>query len=102
MRINILIFFLLKVSICFAQIDTTIFFTADTMPQFKYGNGLCTADCLLQYNYDSIRIPQDYESQGNAYLQFVVEKNGQLSNIKVLRSLGEVYDLEAIRLREVL
>jgi hypothetical protein len=98
MRIIVIILFLLKVSICFAQIDTTIYFVADTFPQFKYKNGLCTADCLLQYNYDSIRIPQDFECQGNVYLQFVVEKNGTLTNLKLIRLTCKEYDIEAIRL----
>lgn len=98
MRIIISILFLLKISMCFAQTDTTIYFIADTMPKFKYGNGLCTADCLLQYNYDSIRIPQEYECQGNVYVQFVVEKNGTLSNLILIRPTCKEYDLEAIRL----
>ena len=41
--------------------------------------------------------PAQYKS-GVVYVQFVVEQDGRLDNIKIIRSLGEAEDAEVIRL----
>ena len=39
----------------------------------------------------------DSEIQGNVHVSFIVEKDGTLNNIKILRKLGKAQDEEAIR-----
>ncbi len=50
----------------------------------------CSQDALLKYVYESIRYPaiaRKYEIQGLAVVQFVIEKDGSISNIHVAKGL---------------
>ncbi|NOU17725.1 MAG: energy transducer TonB [Bacteroidales bacterium] len=44
--------------------------------------------------------PQEAGIQGKVYLQFVIEKDGGVSNVQVLRSVDPLIDKEAIRVLE--
>ena len=51
----------------------------------------CSDKALLSYIYDHIRYPEparDNGIEGTVFVQFVVEKDGSLSQIKVLRDIG--------------
>jgi TonB family protein len=53
---------------------------------------------LKKYLQDNVKIPAAAATvSGKVFMQFVVEKNGSLSNIKVVRGLGNGCDEEAIR-----
>ncbi len=63
-----------------------------TMPRFP-GD-------LSRYFADSIRVPKDTNGEkirGTVYLTFIVEKDGSLSDIKILRSVCQSLDSEAER-----
>ena len=58
------------------------------------------ADGLKKFLSENIKYPKsakDKGIQGRVILQFVVEKTGALSNIKVLRSVDPALDKEAVR-----
>lgn len=68
------------------------------MPYFPGGE-----KALLKYLSKNLKFPrQEIESQttGKVYVSFIIENNGKLSDIKVLRGLGYYFDKEAIRLVE--
>ncbi len=58
-------------------------------------------DALTKFISENIRYPQDeYKMgmEGTVYLTFVVEKNGEVSNVNILRSLNVNFDNEAIKM----
>ena len=63
-----------------------------TLPQYYGGY-----DELLNYLYNNIRLPQD-SSRGLVIAEFIIEKDGSTSNIKILRSGTEEMNNEVIRL----
>ncbi len=55
---------------------------------------------IIKYFADSIRYPEDARKkniQGHVYLSFIIEKDGSISTIKVLRADNEVFINEAKR-----
>jgi len=79
------------------QVDSG-FYTTDTLwdpvlvpPQFPGGE-----DSLISYLQNNTRMPQA-DMMGNVYVTFVVEKDGSISSVQVMRGLSEECDQEAIR-----
>ncbi len=68
------------------------------MPSFPGGDLAMYAFLNDQIRYP--RLAKEKGTEGKVYLQFVVQPNGTLANIKVLRGLGDGCDEEAIRLVE--
>lgn len=67
------------------------FVPAEDMPQFPN---------LQSWVAKHIKYPElakEYGIQGKVYIQFVVEKDGSVSNVKVMRSVDASLDKEAIR-----
>lgn len=76
--------------------DTLIQITVDKMPQ--YGSGLMD---YFKYLNDSLKYPMEAienRIEGVVNIQFKVEKDGSLSNLKVTKSVHPLLDQEAIRL----
>ena len=67
--------------------------TVDTNPEFPGGPEALYND-FLKKNY---KMPNVANLKGKVYVTFTVEKNGTLSNIKVLRDIGYSTGEEAIR-----
>ncbi len=64
---------------------------------------LCSQKKMLTYIYSNIKYPAEARKagiQGKSVVQFVVEKDGSISNIEVLRSLGGGIDEEVKRVAE--
>jgi len=78
------------------EIDFTcgIISFADHMPEFYGGRA-----ALLKYIYDNVKYPieaQENGIQGTVYLRFVVEKDGSIGEIEIIRGVHELIDTEAI------
>jgi len=76
--------------------DTTIWTVVQEMPTFPAGE-----NAKEQFIYENLNYPalaKKNNIQGKVYMTFVVEKNGELSNIRVLRNLGGGCDDEAVRI----
>jgi len=72
-----------------------VFTQVEQQPCFKGGD-----EALGQYLGKTIKYPQEARNkniQGRVVLSFIVEKDGALSNIKVVRSLGYGTDEEAVK-----
>jgi protein TonB len=80
--------------------DTTssvseIFLVVETMPEFPGGE-----KAFNQYLADSIHYPAaavENSIQGRVFVSFVVEKDGSVSEAKILRGIGGGCDEEAMR-----
>lgn len=67
----------------------------EQMPSFPGG-----PQALLNYLSEHINYPEEYEEicvQGRVVITFVVEKDGSLSDITVVKSLEKAFDEEALR-----
>lgn len=73
-----------------------IYDVVEIVPQFPGGTA-----AMMQWIQDNMRYPQaalDAGIQGRVFVQFVVEKDGTRSNVKVIKTTDERFNSEAIRL----
>ena len=73
----------------------TIYKSVEQMPMFPGGEV-----GLLRYLQENIQYPPEAAKnnvQGRVILQFVVDKTGQVGEVKILRSVSEEIDAEAVR-----
>ena len=76
--------------------DTTIFITVEEQPQFP---GSETA--RTEYINQNVRYPEKAKEggvQGRVSVQFIVEKDGSLTNVEIIRGVDPELDAEAVRL----
>lgn len=72
--------------------DNTVYNAVEVRPDFPGG-----MKKFYEYVQKNFRAPEDSEVSGKIIVQFVVEKDGSLTDIKVLRDLGSGTKAEAIR-----
>ena len=75
--------------------NDSIYQQVDVMPEFPGGE-----KAMMQFIVDNITYPQsakDKNIQGKVYVSFVVEKDGSVDQVKVMRSIGGGCDEEAVR-----
>lgn len=75
--------------------DTTIYSTVEINAKYPGGEKVMNQFIKTKMNYKKL---YDIDVQGKIFIQFVVEKDGNLSNIKIIRSLDPSCDKEAIRI----
>ncbi len=75
--------------------EDTVFTVVEKMPEFPGGmNG------LMKFLTDNIKYPEVAKNnniQGRVFVNFVIEKDGSVSHLKILRGIGGGCDEEAIR-----
>ena len=75
--------------------NDSIFEVCEELPLFPGGNM-----ALMMYLNENVKYPamaSAHREQGRVIVGFVVEKNGSLSNIRVVRSVSPLLDAEALR-----
>jgi protein TonB len=75
--------------------EQVIFTVVESMPEFPGGNG-----ALMSYLAKNIKYPplaKESGIQGKVFINFVVEPDGSISHVKVLRGIGGGCDEEAVR-----
>ena len=75
--------------------DTSVYTFVEKMPQYPGGE-----DALMKYLAININYPSDSKDsgvQGTVYASFIVEKDGSITNVKILRSLSNSCDKEVIQ-----
>ena len=75
--------------------DSEIFMFCEELPEFSGG-----MVALMEYLQKSLKYPESAMkegTQGRVIVQFVVEKDGSVSNVEVVRSVSAVLDAEAVR-----
>jgi periplasmic protein TonB len=77
------------------ETENEVFTVVEDPPQFPGGQ-----DALTKYMISSIKYPQDARKagiQGTVYVTYVVEPDGSITNVKVLRGIDKSCDMEAAR-----
>lgn len=67
----------------------------EKMPEFKGG-----MDALFKYLGENITYPaeaKEKEIEGKVYVSFLIDKNGAINNVKIVRGVHELLDNEAVR-----
>jgi TonB family protein len=75
--------------------ETQIFIVVESMPEFPGGD-----KALYKYLADSLHYPRaaiENNIQGRVFVTFIIEKDGSISNVRVLRGIGGGCDEEALR-----
>lgn len=77
-----------------------IFTVVEQMPRFPGGD-----DARIKFLKENIKYPDEARKQGisgTVFVSFVVEKDGSISNVKLLRGIGGGCDKEALRVVSML
>ena len=77
------------------ETEIPIFTLVEDMPQYPGGD-----EARIKFLIDNMRYPQtakDNGIQGTVYITFIVETDGSVSNVKVLRGMGSGLEEEAMR-----
>ena len=75
--------------------NDTVFQVVDEMPEFPGGE-----KALMDYVSNNVKYPQEAKDKniaGRVFIGFVVEKDGSINEVKVLRGIGGGCDEEAVR-----
>ena len=75
--------------------DDKVYEVCEQMPTYEGGDA-----ALLKYLTDSVKYPElakKHGVQGRVVIGFIVEKDGSLTNVKVLRAVDRALDAEALR-----
>lgn len=78
------------------SLDGDVFLSVEENPEFHGGPAK-----LLEYIQKNLEYPEaarENEIQGRVFVGFIVEEDGSVSNVKILRGIGYGCDEEAIRL----
>lgn len=73
--------------------DSSVFVVVEDMPKFPQG----TAKDWIVKNIKYPAQAMKKGLQGKVYIQFIIEKDGSLSNIKIVRGIDPTLDNEAVR-----
>ena len=75
--------------------DDPVFQVVEQMPEFPGGMGECMK--WLQANIKYPKEAKEKGEQGRVILQFIVERDGSVTDVKVVRRISLALDAEAIR-----
>ena len=76
--------------------DDKVYEVCEQMPTYEGGDA-----ALLKYLRENFKLPDEYKErgiQGRMVVGFIVEKDGSLTNVKVLRAVDIAIDAEVLRL----
>ncbi len=75
--------------------DDKVYDVCEQMPIYEGGDA-----ALLKYLRENFKLPDEYKErgiQGRMVVGFIVEKDGSLTNVKVLRAVDIAIDAEVLR-----
>ena len=82
-------------------VEEQVFQVVEEQPEFVGG-----MEKLMEYLQDNInypRISQENGSQGRSFIRFVVNSDGSIQDVEVVKSSGDIYlDKEAVRVVEAM
>ena len=75
--------------------DEEFFMVVENMPEFPGGDA-----GLMKYIVNNVRYPaiaKEYNITGKVYVSFIVDKSGNVTDVKVVRGVDKNLDAEAVR-----
>ena len=95
-RLSLILILFVQIAVAFAAGQRQVYRSVEQMPQFPGGEA-----ALMKYLSSHVQMPQTEEKFDRriAVMQFVVEADGSIGEVKVVRSVMiPEFDAEAIRL----
>ena len=77
--------------------EATVYRSVEQMPRFPGGEA-----ALMKYIQSHLQYPEGADCEGAVVVQFVVKSDGSIGDVKVVRSLEESLDQEAVRIIKTL
>ena len=77
------------------EVTNEVFIVVEQPPQFVGGD-----EAMGKYLAENLRYPKKARREGiegRVYVQFIVEKDGSISNVETIKGIGELCDEEASR-----
>lgn len=81
------------------EFDNEVFVRVEEMPGFNGG----TSDLFREYIAKNLKYPEEAANksiEGRVFVSFIVEKDGTVTNVKIVRGIDPILDNEAIRVVE--
>ncbi len=75
--------------------DTAVFVVVEEQPQFRGGEKARAQYLIKEVKYPAEAVDKGIE--GVVFVRFIVEKDGSLSNVHIIRGVHELLDQEALR-----
>jgi TonB family protein len=75
--------------------NDSVYTIVEKMPEYPGGQGE-----FIKYIGNSVKFPEiakEHGIQGKVYVQFVINQNGQIEDVKVIRGVDPALDAEAVR-----
>lgn len=75
--------------------ESAVFTVVEEMPEYPGGT-----DAFIQYLSENIKYPETARKNkitGKAYITFIIEKDGEVTNVQLLRGFNDECDKEALR-----
>ncbi|HOL75053.1 MAG TPA: energy transducer TonB [Bacteroidales bacterium] len=76
-----------------SQEEVYLYLNVDKMPTFSYEKL-----SAMEYIYNNIKWPNEFEWEGTIVVSFIISKNGDVYNTKIERGLCELCDNEVKRI----
>jgi hypothetical protein len=77
----------------FESDSNSVFVVVENQPEFEGGH-----DAMADYLQKNLKDKKKLKGKGRVYTSFVVEKDGSIGDVKILRGINEDTDREAIRI----
>jgi len=81
------------------KVDTMVYILPEVAPTFKYDTCTNLVSSVKEYFMDNYKMPKiliDNGYAGRVFVEFVIEKDGYLSNVKLGRGIDEPLDKTVI------
>ena len=81
------------------KVDTMVYILPEVAPTFKYDTCTNLVSSVKEYFMDNYKMPKiliDNGYAGRVFVEFVIEKDGSLSNVKLGRGIDEPLDKTVI------
>jgi len=68
-----------------------VFYIVEEMPDFTYKR-MHGIEAFRAYIQDNILYPDSESIDGKVHVRFIIEKDGRISSIEIVKSLGKIFD----------
>lgn len=75
--------------------EDEVFLVVETMPEYPGGT-----EAMIKFLSENIRYPEEAKNksvQGQVFVNFIIEKDGKVGQVKIARGIGSGCDEEALR-----
>jgi periplasmic protein TonB len=76
---------------------TEYYVFVDSMPQYPGGQ-----DEMINFFMSNFQYPQEIDACCRIVIGFIIDANGKMTDLKIIRSLQDVFDIESLRVMRLM